>query len=141
MNLILTVFLLLQASAGAVQLKPTMAQWYSDIAGTYTGTLFSAGYDIPVETTFFFEDGVLLGEYVMDEDSTLSRGDLSSILFGEEYLLTCTWTDIYGSGPVSFVFTDNCTGFAGFWSSGNDSSSYNWWGEKEETEFQQPVRD
>ncbi len=122
-------------------LKPHGSNWQQDIPGTYEGTLFAAGYDMNVTTTFYLEDGVLHGEYLMDENGTMTPGSFSNISLDEQNLLTCTWTDEYGSGPARFVFADNCTGFAGYWSSSSGSTPYNWWGTKEEAEIQQLIRD
>ncbi len=141
MKYILTAILFAQAFAGTDQLKSNTVEWYSDIAGTYYGTLFASGYYMPVVTTFFFEDDVLHGEYVMNEEGTMTQGELINITFGEDYLITCMWTDKYGSGPVFFVFTDNCAGFEGYWSSDSGPASYNWRGHKEEVETQQMISD
>lgn len=141
MRFILSALLFSQAFAGSELLKSNTAEWHSNIAGTYEGTLFAAGYDMPVTTTFYIEDGVLHGEYLMDENGTMTPGSFSNISLDEQNLLTCTWTDEYGSGPVMFVFAENCSGFAGCWSSSPGSTEYNWWGTEEETEIQQLIRD
>ena len=139
MKLLLISVIFAQAFAGTEQINSNTAEWYSDIAGTYYGTLFSSGLYFSVVTTFFFEDDVLHGEYVMREEGTLTPGAFSEITFGEDYLVTCMWTDKHGSGPVYFVFTENCIGFSGFWSSSCDPASYTWTGRKEEVETQQMI--
>ena len=104
------------------------------ILGTYTGTLFANGYDMPVVTTFYLQGDMLCGEYVMDEDGTMTTGQFSSIEFLHENTIRCRWIDIYGTGPASFTFTDDFSGFAGYWSSETGAETYHWWGSREPLE-------
>ena len=76
----LAAFMFSQVFPGGDSVKPTRVEWHSDIAGTYSGTLYSAGRDIPVETIFHFEDAAVLGEYLMDEDSILTRGSMCAVI-------------------------------------------------------------
>ncbi len=110
--------------------KPEITDWNQEIAGTYTGTLFASGYDMPVVTTFYFENEVLCGEYVMDEDGTMTPGQLTDIIFTQGRTIECRWVDSYGTGPASFTFTADVSGFAGFWNTDEGTDDYTWWGSK-----------
>jgi hypothetical protein len=120
-------------SAGTDDQKPRSTYSLEEIEGTYTGTLLGSGYDMPVVTTFYYEDGILCGEYIMDEEGTMTPGQLSNITFTQNRTIECRWTDKYGSGPASFTFTDNFSGFAGYWSS-EGAVGYYWWGSREPLE-------
>lgn len=111
-------------------LKPRAMDRLQDIAGTYAGTLFASGYDMPVVTTFYWQGDTLCGEYIMDEEGTMTTGQFTGITFTQDHTIVCQWTDVYGTGPASFTFTDDYSGFAGYWSS-DGIDGYNWWGSKE----------
>ena len=55
--------------------------------------------------------------------------------FDEDHLLTCTWTDVYGSDSALFSFSDNCNGFAVCWRSESGASPFNSWGEERKQTF------
>ena len=111
-------------------LKPWALEVNQEITGTYTGTLFAGGYDMPVVTTFCWQGETLCGEYIMDEEGTMTPGQFTGITFTESHTIVCRWADIYGTGPASFTFTDDFSGFAGYWSS-DGTDGYSWWGSKE----------
>ncbi len=141
-GVVIGVFLMFSTVFGSSgTLKPEEIQWRGRIAGTYSGTLFASGYNMPVETTFYFEGGVLLGEYIMNEEGTLTPGELTDIQFTVDHTVTCTWVDKYGSGMASFTFTGDCSGFAGWWTTDENAESYQWWGSKEDLDMQQVLED
>lgn len=139
-SLVVILFSLSHAG-GNDGLKPQNALVSSQIEGAYTGTLFASGYNMPVVTTFFLQGGVLRGEYVMDENGIMTPGRLTGITFSGSFTIECTWEDKYGAGPASFTFSDDYSGFSGWWGSDSGADMYNWWGQKELNEIQQPVRD
>lgn len=127
--LIMSLFSLAVAD-GTEERKLEVTNWNQEIAGTYTGTLFASGYDMPVVTTFYFENEVLCGEYVMDEDGTMTPGQLTDIIFTQGHTIECRWVDSYGTGSASFTFTADVSGFAGFWNTDEGTVEYTWWGSK-----------
>ncbi|MCK5841587.1 MAG: hypothetical protein KAH31_05445 [Candidatus Sabulitectum sp.] len=134
--LIMPLFLLAVAGGGEEK-KPEVTHWHQDIVGTYPGTLFAGGYDMPVVTTFYFEDEVLYGEYVMDEGGTLTPGQLTDITFTQGHTIECRWMDRYGTGSASFTFTADVSGFAGFWNTDDGTDEFTWWGSKEPVDVNQ----
>lgn len=127
---IMSLFLLAVAG-GTGEKEPEVTHWRQQIVGTYTGTLFSSGYDMPVVTTFYYENEVLYGEYVMDEDGTMTPGQLRDITFAQGHTVECRWVDMYGTGSVSFTFTADVSGFAGFWNTDDGTNEFAWWGSKD----------
>lgn len=135
------LFFSLSFSAEAQGLKPTVAEEYNRIEGIYTGTLFASGYDMPVETTFYLQDGVLHGEYIMNEKGTMTPGQLTRITFSGSSTIECIWEDKYGEGPASFTFSEDYSSFTGFWGTDNGVDRYIWWGAKEHEQVQHLLRD
>lgn len=127
---LLLVITSLVVAGGTGERTPEVTHWNQEIAGTYTGTLFASGYDMPVVTTFYFENQALYGEYVMDEDGTMSPGQLTDIMFTQGHTIECRWIDRYGTGSASFTFTADVSGFAGFWNTDEGTDEYTWWGSK-----------
>lgn len=121
------LLLFTMANAGSENLKPSEVQLHWDAEGTYTGTLYT-GYDIPVVTTFFYQGEDLIGEYVMDENGTMTPGQLINITFVSAHTIECRWVDVYGTGPASFTFADDFAGFTGWWGTDEGLEEYNWWG-------------
>lgn len=140
-SVILILLLVSMGFAGSEKPVSEEALWQSQIEGTYTGTLFASGYDMPVETTFYYQDDTLLGEYVMDEQGTLTAGVLTDITIERNRSISCTWVDKYGSGPASFTFTHDSSGFAGWWGTDDSEEGYQWWGSKEDLDLQQVLAD
>lgn len=135
------ILVLLSGLLFAGGLKSHENQAQSLIQGTYSGTLFASGYDMPVVTTFYIMNGVIRGEYVMDENGTMTPGQLTHITFSGRSTIECTWEDKYGAGPASFTFADDYSGFTGWWGVENGEDMYNWWGDREPDDIQQQVRD
>lgn len=108
--------------------SPVKTSFPQGIQGTYSGSLFSSGYDMPVETAFFLRDGVITGEYIMNDDGTLIPGTLEDFRTAGPFTLECTWHDIYGSGPARFTFSGDMMSFTGWWGTGEDTEEYYWRG-------------
>lgn len=109
--------------------------------GSYGGSLWASGYDMPVETSFSFQGGVFTGEYLMDENGTLTPGVFTDFRITGELTVECTWTDVYGSGPASFTFNDDFTAFTGWWAVDGEGERYYWQGARELTDIQLPLRE
>ncbi len=132
--------LLLAIATGPLK-TPSPIQGFDQIAGTYSGSLFSSGYDMPVETAFFIRDGVITGEYIMNENGTLIPGTLDAFRAAGPFTLECTWHDIYGSGPAGFTFSGDMMSFTGWWGTGEDPEEYYWRGYRSRTEPDQLPRE
>ena len=129
-SLVIILFSLSHAD-GSGGLKPQNVPVPSRIAGVYTGTLFASGYDMQGE--------VLQGDYVMNENGTMTPGRLTHITFSGSFTIECTWEDKYGEGPASFTFSDDYSGFTGWWGTDSGRDIYDWWGQKEPDSRQLPV--
>ncbi|HOP27256.1 MAG TPA: hypothetical protein PLM22_06680 [Candidatus Sabulitectum sp.] len=109
---------------------PAKTDFPAGILGAYSGSLLASGYDMPVETRFFMGDGELVGEYMMDENGTLTAGTLTDITVAGPLTIECVWHDIYGSGPASFTFSEDLLTFAGWWSTADGTEEYYWRGSR-----------
>ena len=137
---VMMVFSVMVYAHGDAGLKPGAPDLAGQIRGVYTGTLFSSGYDMPVETTFYYSEGQLVGEYVMDENGTLTPGLLTRITVSDGFTVNCTWIDKYGEGPASFTFSHGFSSFTGWWGTETGEGRYSWWGSKEQGEILHPLR-
>jgi hypothetical protein len=91
----------------------TFACSVDDILGTYASKIVGGGDDS--KTAFAVADGTLVGEYWMS--NTKSDGTLVDLALNEN-VLTGTWHDKFGTGEITFKFSDDCKSFDGQWSAG-----------------------
>ena len=105
---------------------------YSKISGRYVGVVFNGNDLDPVVTTFFvLPDGRLRGNYTVEDEVELLEGTISNTFNLEGQTYSLEWTDKYGEGNAVFVFSNDFSGFNGFWTNNTESNQFQWSGTKE----------
>lgn len=85
------------------------------LAGTYNGTIQSAGSNSPGTTILVVSDtGKIDGSYSYQDGATGGSGQLRDCVF-ENVTLNCVWVDNYGSGSLIVTFDPEFHGFRGAW--------------------------
>ncbi len=104
----LAACLALIAGAGGARAEPALA-------GTYEGIIWSAGEDLPGQTTFAVAaDGTIAGAYVFIDGDTPASGTLSGCTLAAP-ILRCKWRDLYGAGLFVVRFSPDFARFEGSW--------------------------
>ncbi len=100
-------------------------------AGSYLGQIQSSNELLPIITTFFKKDDRVAtssGSYSMNEAKTVIRGSVFNCKNNVNHVLDCFWQDKYGSGKVTFSFSDDYKNFTASWSVGDMPEKYKWTG-------------
>ena len=85
------------------------------LAGRYKGIIWSSGSDGPGFTTLTVAaDGSISGTYRYMDGWTPADGTLDDCRFAAP-ILTCEWTDAYGSGAWVVRFNADRSAFEGSW--------------------------
>lgn len=85
------------------------------LAGTYAGTIWSAGYEDPGTTVLQVEkDGTISGRYDYMDGTIPANGTITDCQFRTP-ILSCQWNDSYGSGAWVVRFNAKLTAFEGSW--------------------------
>jgi hypothetical protein len=96
-------------------LSATAALADPQLAGTYKGIIWSAGYDDPGTTVLKVgKDGRIAGTYRYMDGSTPAKGTITDCAFAAP-ILSCQWNDAYGSGAWVVRFNEARTAFEGSW--------------------------
>jgi hypothetical protein len=86
-----------------------------NLAGEYHGTIRSGGRDEPGITVLTVSrDGTIQGRYDFVDLGTVATGTLDRCLFAAP-ILTCQWTDRYGSGAWVVEVASDFAEFRGSW--------------------------
>lgn len=108
-------------------LSPASADELSRFEGKYIGCAVSADEWVPIATTLTVAGETISGIYVFAE--TPDRwvpGTLAFAARRDDNHLAFSWSDIYGSGSASFVFSSDGARFDGFWTGSSGPDRYPW---------------
>ncbi len=112
--------------------------WTQQIPGTYSGEVTGPDYTDPVITELILTvKGDIVGSYAITElagteDAALLLGVLTNCHPATEPVLTCTWSDRYGSGKLVLTFDRRLNRFEGMWSAADEIGQYDWTGQRED---------
>jgi hypothetical protein len=85
------------------------------LAGTYEGSIQSAGQDLPGTTRLIVSDtGAIGGAYVYQDGTVQEPGQLRGCEF-DGRILRCAWFDRYGTGTLVVAFDPDFRAFRGSW--------------------------
>jgi hypothetical protein len=85
------------------------------LAGTYQGIIWSAGYDDPGTTVLSVDaSGAISGRYAYMDGASQAEGILTACRF-DAPILRCQWNDVYGSGAWVVRVNRDRTAFEGSW--------------------------
>jgi hypothetical protein len=88
------------------------------LAGEYHGVIWSGGRDEPGITILSVSrDGTIQGRYDFNDLGQTATGTLDACRFAPP-VLTCRWTDRYGSGPWVVEVSPDFAEFRGSWYDG-----------------------
>jgi hypothetical protein len=107
--------------------SPAHAGELSRFEGKYVGCAVSADEWVPIATTLTVTGETVSGDYVFIE--TPGRwvpGKLAFAARGDDDRLVFSWSDVYGTGSASFVFSSDGARFDGFWTGTNGPDRYPW---------------
>ena len=100
-------------------------------SGSYLGHIQSSNELLPIITTFFENNDLVAtsaGSYFMNEAKKVIRGSLFNCKRKVDHVLDCYWQDKYGSGKVTFAFSDDFKNFTAKWSVGDQPEKFKWSG-------------
>lgn len=105
----------MRLSLAILALSSSAALADPQLAGTYKGIIWSAGYDDPGTTVLTVAgDGAISGRYDYLDGTIPSQGTITDCRFAAP-ILTCQWNDAYGSGAWVVRFNQARTAFEGSW--------------------------
>ncbi len=108
---------------------------FSAIIASYNDVLLSGGDQVPVMTSFFYDEGNnITGTYTMFEADREVPGVLSDIQWESSFVVLCHWTDEYGTGSLRLLFDSGYSRFYGFWGPSDDSTDAYWGGVRMEVD-------
>ena len=102
------------------------------LAGSYQGQVLNGDDFDPVLTAFSRNaEGRWSGSYAIGEEEGIETGTLDECGWEAAYLLSCTWTDRYGTGSVRVLFSTDYRIFRGFWGTDPSDTRMAWDGVKQ----------
>lgn len=127
----LTAALLLNGTAHLHANAQTSDNWIKQAMGRYQSQIWSGG-DLLTGTTEFRQarDGAIEGRYTMNEQGKLTPGTLSQCQTIEVRVLRCAWNDKYGTGSLEVTFSEDFSGFNGYWGEQNEEPAFRWDGSR-----------
>lgn len=105
----------------------------ADYAGSYAGELMELGEMVPVTTELFTDGDRLLGRYTFGHTEE-DEGFLTDCRVVKPHFVSCTWTDVYGTGSLVMRFDALRLGFDGAWAAAdNPEELAPWNGQRQDT--------
>ena len=105
--------------------------WVDQALGNYQSRILSAGNLVSGRTEFRkTREGFLEGSYTMDEQREVVPGTLSQCKAMQVRVMRCVWNDKYGTGNLEVTFSENFSGFNGYWGEGSLEPVFRWSGSR-----------
>jgi hypothetical protein len=128
-SLVFSALVLFLAPIGTLNAKTPA--WTEKAMGQYPSQIWSGGSLVSGTTELQqAQDGTLGGTYSLKEPTGVVPGKLSQCQAVKLRVLRCGWTDQYGSGTLEMTFSEDFSGFNGYWAADNSEPVFRWSGSR-----------